>query len=172
VRRVEQMETELKRREEVAGQRAEALTRRAAELASSSSVNDSAASGGESSHMKAGLEMELRRLGMQLEERRREVDRRAAVAAALEKAAGEREASALAAEAALDSAKREAQARLEADRMAWCVPIILLNLIVTVAFSVSLWCGQLLRTVCAMRCGGATAQAGRGSATTVNVGRR
>ena len=118
------METELKRREEIAGQRAEALTRRAAELASStadsSSIGGNITGGGESSQAKAGLEMELRRLGMQLEERRREVEQRAAVAAALEVAAAEREAKALAAEAALDSAKREAEARLEADRMVWC----------------------------------------------------
>ena len=67
------------------------------------------------------MNLELRRLGMQLEERRRDIEKRAAAAAAMEKIAADREAAACAAEAALESARKEAEARLDADRLMWCV---------------------------------------------------
>jgi hypothetical protein len=117
VARVEKMEVEIKRRAEVATQRAEALTHRAAEFASGAAGDN----GGDGGQSKAHMNLELRRLGMQLEERRRDVEKRAAAAAALEKIAAERESAAYAAEAALESTWKEAEARLDADRLMWCV---------------------------------------------------
>ena len=82
-------------------------------------ININSSTGDGSEQSKAKMNLELRRLGMQLEERRRDIEKRAAAAAAQERIASEREATAHAAEVALESARKEAEARLDADRLMW-----------------------------------------------------